>query len=115
MSVINVAQRSAVVHQFTPGRVTGVEKTYPGREGTTTSNASLGSPPNDSGSDNGRMTALKSQKVHGHPWLRINGNGLGPTPRSRMKWIGRSWMRTLKCENVFMACSCWRQSKPSIQ
>jgi hypothetical protein len=44
------SDRSAVRHQLTPGLVSGVEKQKPGSEGTITSKASAGSPPNAAGS-----------------------------------------------------------------
>src|SRR3546814_13446611 len=65
--VINWCHRSAVVQKLTPVFVNGVERPNPGMEGTITSNASAGSPPNDSGSASGGITRLRSQKVQGHP------------------------------------------------
>ena len=58
-----------------PGVVSGVEKPKPGSEGTTTSKASAGSPPNAAGSASGRITLCRSQKVHGHPCVSTMGSG----------------------------------------
>ncbi len=81
-------QRSAVRHQLIPVRSRGVESPKPGREGTTTSKASAGSPPWAAGSASGPITFSKSQKVQGQPWVRISGRGAGPTPSFFRKWIG---------------------------
>src|SRR3546814_20551078 len=61
--VLNWCHRSAVVQKLTPVFVNGVESPNPGMEGTITSNASAGSPPNDAGSASGRITRFRSQKV----------------------------------------------------
>ena len=72
--------------------MSGTEKPKPGSDGTTTSNASAGSPPNAAGSVSGPITLWKSQNVQGQPCDRISGTGAGPFPRSWMKWIGMSSM-----------------------
>src|SRR3546814_9079493 len=69
--VINWCHRSAVVQKLTPVFVNGVESPNPGMEGTITSNASAGSPPNDAGSASGRITRFRSQKVQGQPCDRM--------------------------------------------
>src|ERR1700685_971959 len=53
----------------------GPGKPNPGRDGTMTSNASPGSPPNAAGS---AITLDQCQNVHGQPWVRINGNPRHP-------------------------------------
>src|SRR3546814_11164735 len=88
--VINWCHRSAVVQKLTPVFVNGVESPNPGMEGTITSNASAGSPPNDAGSASGRITRFSSQKVQGQPCDRMMGMGFGPRPGSRMTGIGTS-------------------------
>ena len=97
-----------------PARGSGVEKVKPGSEGTTTSKASAGSPPNAAGSASGRMTLWKSQKVQGQPWFNMIGSGFGPPgtplPGSWMKWIGTPSMTVRKCAKPFIAASCRRQS-----
>ena len=72
---------AAVSRQPTPAR-DGDENTEPGSDGTTTSNASAGSPPKRSGCASGSIIAAKSQNVHGHPWVSTSGSGAGPEPRS---------------------------------
>jgi hypothetical protein len=59
------------------GRV-GVEYPKPGNDGTITSKASAGSPPNAAGSASRSMTFDQCQNVQGHPWLQISGVGSGP-------------------------------------
>src|SRR3546814_9629665 len=82
--VINWCHRSAVVQKLTPVFVNGVESPNPGMEGTITSNASAGSPPNDAGSASGRITRFRSQKVQGQPCDRMMGMGFGPRPGSQI-------------------------------
>ena len=66
----------------------GVENPKPGSDGTITSNASAGSPPEAAGSASASMTLDQCQNVHGQPWLRMSGTGSGPAPGLRMKWTG---------------------------
>ena len=82
--VISSCQTSAIFQKFMSGRV-GVEYPKPGNDGTITSKASAGSPPNAAGSASRSMTFDQCQKVQGHPWLRISGTGSGPAPGLRMK------------------------------
>ena len=79
-SDISRTQRAAVDRTVTPVRSSGVEKAYPGSDGTTTSNASAGSAPHEAGSANASMVSAKSQKVHGQPWVSTSGKGSGPAP-----------------------------------
>ena len=80
VSVIRVCQRSATFQKLTSGKpASGPGKPNPGRDGTITSNASAGSPPNAAGSASGSITFDQCQNVHGQPWVRINGIGRGPT------------------------------------
>ena len=67
-SFIRVFSRSAVCHQFQPVSVSGDENPYPGREISTTSKESAGSPPYAAGSVSGPITLRRSQNVHGQPW-----------------------------------------------
>ena len=73
--VISSCQRSAIFQKFMSGRV-GVEYPKPGKDGTITSNASAGSPPNSAGSASRSMTFDQCQNVQGQPWLRISGSGV---------------------------------------
>ena len=79
---MRVLHSSAMAPGCMPVRRSGEEKPKPGSDGTTTSNASAGSPPYAAGSASGPMTLRKSQNVHGHPCVRISGIGAGPVPRT---------------------------------
>src|SRR5215472_5967038 len=95
---IRVCQRSATFQKFMSGLFgRGVEKPKPGSEGTMTSNASAGSPPNAPGSASGSMTLDQCQKVHGQPCVKMRGMGLGPTPGLRMKCTGTPSTYTWYC------------------
>src|ERR1700692_3639003 len=84
VSVIRVCHMSATFQKLTSGKpASGPGKPKPGRDGTMTSNASTGSPPNAAGSASGSITFDQCQKVHGPPWVRINGIGRGPRPGLR--------------------------------
>lgn len=88
-SVIRTCQRSATFQKFTSGKpVSGPGKPNPGSDGTITSNASAGSPPDAPGSASGSITLDQCQNVHGQPWVRISGTGRGPRPGLRMKCTG---------------------------
>ncbi len=82
---MSFTQSPEVRQKFTPGLRSGVEKPYPGKDGTTTSNASAGSPPYAPGSLSGPITFRYSQNVQGQPCERIRGLGFGPLPRTWMK------------------------------
>jgi len=89
VSVISVCQRSETFQKLTSEKpVSGPGNPKPGRDGTITSNASAGSPPNAAGSASGSITFDQCQNVHGQPWVRINGTGRGPRPGLRMKCTG---------------------------
>src|SRR5450759_1624492 len=101
MVVMRVCQRSATFQKFMSGLFgKGVEKPKPGNEGTMTSNASAGSPPNAPGSASGSMTLDQCQKVHGQPWVKISGTGFGPTPGLRMKCTGTPSTSTLSLIHI---------------
>src|ERR1700734_1426563 len=68
--------------------VSGPGKPTPGSDGTMTSNASAGSPPNAAGSASGSITFDQCQNVHGQPGVRRSGRGWGPQPGLRMKCTG---------------------------
>ncbi len=92
---MRVCQRSATFQKFMSGwSGSGEEKPKPGREGTTTSKASAGSPPKAVGSARGSTTLDQCQKVQGQPWVRMSGTGAGPVPGLRMKWTGTPFTRT---------------------
>ena len=93
-----------------PGVVRGVEKPYPGSEGTTTSKASAGSPPWAAGSVRGPITWRRSQYVQGQPCERMMGIGCGPLPFSCTKWIGIPSISTRKFAKRFISASWARQS-----
>ena len=63
-------QRYATVGTSTPAFVSGVENPKPGSEGTITSNDG---DPFSLGDESGVITSRKSQKVHGHPWVKMIG------------------------------------------
>src|SRR4051812_30748620 len=89
VSVIRVCQRSETFQKLTSGKpVSGPGKPNPGRDGTMTSNASAGSPPNAAGSASGSITFDQCQNVHGQPCVRIRGMGLEPQRGLRMKCPG---------------------------
>ena len=94
-SVIRACQRSATFQKLTSGKpASGPGKPKPGSDGTMTSNASAGSPPNAAGSASGSTTFDQCQNVHGQPWVRISGTGRGPRPDLRMKCTGTPATRT---------------------
>ncbi|MNP68029.1 hypothetical protein D3C76_1639320 [compost metagenome] len=67
---------SAIFQKFISGLWgSGTENPNPDKDGTITSKASDGSPPNAPGSANGLITLDQCQNVHGQPWDRINGTG----------------------------------------
>jgi hypothetical protein len=80
------------------------------QDGTTTSKASAGSPSCAPGSLKGPITLRYSQNVHGQPCERISGLGLGPLPRTWMKWIGTPSISVRNCGYALIARSCLRQS-----
>ncbi|OLT16166.1 hypothetical protein BJF78_14835 [Pseudonocardia sp. CNS-139] len=72
---MSVCQYSAILRAPNPVPVSGVEKPKPGIDGTTTSNASAGSPPCAAGSVSGPTTLRQSQNVQGQPCDRMIGVG----------------------------------------
>ena len=112
---MSVAQRSAVRWQFTPVAARGLDHPNPGSDGTTTSNASSGSPPDAPGSVRGPITSWNSQNVHGHPCVQTSGIGAGPLPRAWTKWIGMPSSVTRKLGNPLICASTVRQSNDSAQ
>src|SRR6516165_7536597 len=107
---MSFTQSPEVRQKFTPGLRSGVENPYPGKDGTTTSKASAGSPSCEAGSLKGPITFRYSQNVHGQPCERISGLGLGPLPRTWVKWIGTPSISVRNCGYALIARSCARQS-----
>ena len=98
-----------------PGWRTGVENPYPGSEGTTTWNASAGSPPCEPGSASGPITRRNSTGELGQPWVSSSGSAPGWGDRTCRKWIGWPSIVVMNCGIWLSAASAARQSKVVCQ
>src|ERR1700722_7642596 len=65
------------------------ENPNPGSDGTTTSNESAASPPNETGSVSGPISFRNSTIEPGHPRVSISGIALGLEDMTWMKWLSR--------------------------
>jgi hypothetical protein len=81
------------------------EKPSPGSDGTTTSNESAASPPNETGSVSGPISFRNSTIEPGHPCVSISGIALGFSDLTWMKWMSspsisvRNWGKRLSSDS----------------
>src|SRR5215469_3663600 len=98
---MTVCHNSATCSWTRPPGGGGPEKPKPGREGSTTLNASRGSPPCAAGSVSSGSSARYSRNELGQPCVSTSGSGSGPVPGactrctvtpsiSARRWVSRS-------------------------
>jgi len=81
------------------------ENPNPGSDGTTTSNESAASPPNETGSVSGPISFRKSTIELGHPCVSISGIAWGFLDLTWMKWMSspsisvRNWGKRLSSDS----------------
>src|SRR5580693_2341129 len=81
------------------------ENPNPGSDGTTTSNESAASPPNETGSVSGPISFRNSTIEPGHPCVSISGIALGFLDLTWMKWMSspsisvRNWGKRLSSDS----------------
>ena len=93
----------------------GDENTEPGSEGTTTSNASAGSPPKRSGCASGSIIVGEVPERPRPAVGEHERKRRGPEPRSCSACTVTPSISTRTCGHRFIAASCARQSYPSRQ
>ena len=77
----------------------GSENPWPGREGTTTWQASSARPPNAVGSVSRGMTSRNSTTDPGQPWVSSSGKASGWGDRTWRKWIDWPSITVRYCAN----------------
>ena len=82
----------------------------PGSTGTTTWNASAGSPPWARGSDSGPMISRNSTTEPGQPWVTISGSASGSGERAWMKCTRVPSTSVTKLSKALSIASARRQS-----
>lgn len=105
-SAIKFRHIMAISRELVPASDGAGEKPYRGKEGTTTWNASSGSPPCAPGSASNGMICSISMNDRGQPWVRMSGNGDGPLPRWRMKWMSDPFTVAICWERRFSRVLC---------
>ena len=88
---------------------------YPGKDGSTRWNASLGAPPCEVGSIRGPTVSRSSMTEPGQPCVMISGNAFSCLDLTWMKWISTPSISVLNCGSAFSLASHLRQSYSVVQ